>query len=97
LLTGLGGFYCRPCMGNPMYACQSTSSGGRKHYAACKTRLRLGGSPLLVEPIPARPAGMRSVTYQRLLARLAKAESELSPRLRTREPDYRNLVVSVGL
>jgi hypothetical protein len=43
LFKGLGGYYCRPCIGNPPYASQSKSTVGRRHFEACKLRLRLGG------------------------------------------------------
>jgi hypothetical protein len=31
LLKGMGGYYCRACIGNPLYACQTKSSHGRRH------------------------------------------------------------------
>jgi hypothetical protein len=49
LLNGLGGYCCRACIGNPLYACQAKSSHGRRHFEICKIRLQLGGvaSPLV--------------------------------------------------
>ena len=32
LLKGMGGYYCRACIGNPLYACQAKSTYGRKHF-----------------------------------------------------------------
>ena len=63
---GLAGHYCRACVGNPPYASQTKSAQSRLHFEACKLRLRLGGSPLLTEPFPARPHGMHRKTYARL-------------------------------
>ena len=96
LLPGLGGFYCRVCVGSPLYACQAVSAGGRKSYAVGKLRLQLGGSASPVDPVPSKPPRMHNTTFQRRMAKLQSIEAELSPRLKARPPDYKNLVVSVG-
>ena len=36
LFKGLGGYFCRPCVGNPIYASQTKSTKGRRHFEACK-------------------------------------------------------------
>jgi hypothetical protein len=45
LVRALAGYSCRNCAGHPVYACQSKSTQARRHFEACKLRLRLGGSP----------------------------------------------------
>jgi hypothetical protein len=64
----------------------------RRHFQACKLRLRLGGSASLTAPFPARPPGMHRQTYARLRRRAEKLESRLSARLRSKAPDYPSLV-----
>jgi hypothetical protein len=97
LLPGLGGFYCRECMGSPLYASQSTSTGGRKHFAAAKLRLRLGGMASPADPQPTRPKRMHETTFARHKAKLDTLEAELSPRLKARTPDYKNLVIAARI
>ena len=94
LLPSLGGFLCRQCLGNPMYACQSASSGGRKHFAVAKLRLQLGGSAALTEPQPKKPLRMHKAKFRRLKSKLDEMEAQLSPRVKARSPDYRSLVVA---
>src|ERR1700686_1693519 len=36
LLNGLGGYCCRACIGNPLYACQAKSTNGGRHLEFCK-------------------------------------------------------------
>jgi hypothetical protein len=43
LFKGLATYNCRQCFDNPRYASQSKSTQGRRHFEACKLRLRLGG------------------------------------------------------
>ncbi len=92
LFKGLGGYYCRPCIGNPLYASQSKSTQGRRHFEACKLRLRLGGIASLAAPFPDRPRGMHRKTYARLRSRAEHLESRISPRLMAKLTDYPNLV-----
>lgn len=92
LFKGLGGYFCRQCFDNPLYASQSKSMQSRRHFEACKLRLRLGGSASLTEPFPARPSGMHRKTYARLRHRAGTLESSLSARLRSKAPDYPALV-----
>jgi hypothetical protein len=66
LYLGLGGYFCRACIGNPPYATQLLSAGGRAHYRACKLRLRLDGEAQLSTPFPERPRHMHRRTYERL-------------------------------
>jgi hypothetical protein len=92
LFHGMGGYWCRPCIGNPIYASQAKSTQSRRHFEACKLRLRLGGIASLAAPFPERPRGMHRRTYARLRRRAEALESGLSKRLRTKPADYPNLV-----
>jgi hypothetical protein len=92
LYKGLGGYFCRACVGNPIYASQALSAQARPHFQACKLRLRLGGEASLTAPTPERPRRMHRRTYRGLKSDLLKLESSLSPRLRGKEPDYPSLV-----
>jgi hypothetical protein len=92
LLNGLGGYYCRACIGNPLYACQTKSSHGRRHFGICKIRLQLNGYASLLEPFPERPRGMHRKRYARMKARALALEMDLPPKLRGKTVDYRNLV-----
>ncbi len=92
LYKGLSGYFCRACVGNPIYASQALSAQARPHFQACKLRLRLGGIASLAAPLPERPRGMHRATYRRLKDRLLKLEGNLSPRAKYKPPDYPNLV-----
>jgi hypothetical protein len=92
LLRGMGGYCCRACIGNPLYACQAKSTHGRRHFEICKIRLQLNGNASLLEPFPERPRGMHRKTYGRLRARARKLEMDLPPKLRGRAVDYKNLI-----
>jgi hypothetical protein len=76
----------------PIYASQALSARARPHFQACKLRLRLDGQASLKAPIPDRPRGMHRRTYERLSHRLSKLERDLSPRVRSKPPDYPSLV-----
>jgi hypothetical protein len=92
LYSGLGGYFCRGCVGNPIYASQALSAQARPHFQACKLRLRLGGEASLTAPVPKRPRGMHERTYSRMKHRLLTHEGGLSRRVRSRQPDYPSLV-----
>jgi hypothetical protein len=92
LFKGMGGFFCRACVGNPIYASQGKSTQGRRHFEACKLRLRLGGVASLAEPFPERPRGMHRRTYARLRRRAEALEVGLSRRFKQKAADYGNLV-----
>jgi hypothetical protein len=91
LLKGLGGYCCRACIGNPLYACQTKSSHGRRHFGICKIRLQLNGYASLLEPFPERPRGMHQKRYDRMKARALHLEMDLPPKLRGKTVDYPNL------
>ena len=77
LLKGMGGYFCRACLGNPPYASQTKSSHGRRHFELCKIRLQLNGNASPLEPFPERPRGMHRKTYERLKARAHFGEGDL--------------------
>ena len=92
LYNGLAGYFCRRCVGNPLYASQALSAQSRGHFQAGKLRLRLGGHPELTAPIPKRRRRTRRRTYDKLINRLLKLEGDLSKRLKLKDPDYPSLV-----
>ena len=91
LLRGFAGYGCRACLGNPLYACQSRSTHGRRHFELCKIRLLLGGMASPLEPFPDRPRRMHRKTYERMKIRAMQLETDLPPRHRGKTVDYRNL------
>ena len=92
LLGGMGGYCCRACIGNPLYASQTKSAHGRRHFQISKIRLQLDGDASPSEPFPERPRGMHRKTYERLKARALDLEMDLPPKLRGRTVDYKNLI-----
>jgi len=92
LFNGLAGFCCRACVGDPIYASQAKSTQSRRHFEACKLRLRLGGIASPAAPFPPRPRGMHRHTYARLRRRADRLEAGLSARLRAKPADYPNLI-----
>jgi hypothetical protein len=77
LFKGLSGYYCRSCCGNPVYESQRRSKKARSYLQAYRLRQRLGGSRPVVDPLPARPYGMRRKTYARLCERIKRLEQPL--------------------
>ena len=92
LLKGMAGYFCRACLGNPLYASQAKSSHGRRHFELCKIRLQLNGNASPLEPFPERPRGMHRKTYDRLKARALRLEMDLPRKLRGKAVDYKNLI-----
>jgi hypothetical protein len=95
LLKGMGGYFCRACIGNPLYASQAKSTHGRRHFEICKIRLQLNGNASPLKPFPERPRGMHRKTYERRKARVLNLEMDLPPKLRGRAVDYKNLIYYV--
>ena len=92
LYPGFTKYACRLCVGAPLYASQTKSAAGRRHFNLCKLRLRLGANAAPGSPIPDRPPRMHRTTYNRLRARIEFLESTLTARLRLKQPDYPNLI-----
>jgi len=77
LFKGLSGFFCRTCLGNPIYESQRRSAKARTYLQAYRLRQRLGGSRPVFDPIPERPYRMKRTTYERLCARIERLERSL--------------------
>jgi hypothetical protein len=78
LLYSVGGsFLCRLCR-ELIYESQQEPVWFRGITEAQKIRMRLGGSPNLVEPFPDKPARMHRRTYQRLRNRAEAAVASSS-------------------
>lgn len=74
---GLGGYFCRACLGNPVYESQRRSKKARAYLQAYRLRARLGGSRPVQDAIPTRPRGMKRKTYERLCTRILQLERPL--------------------
>jgi hypothetical protein len=66
-------FACRHCCGLA-YLSQSENPRHRAITKAQKLRMRLSGSPSLLDPLPDKPARMHRPTYHRLFGQLIAAE-----------------------
>jgi hypothetical protein len=78
LFSGIAGYCCRACCGNPIYESQRRSRKARAYLQAYRLRQRLGGSRPVVDDIPPRPPGMKRETYERLCARIMRLERPLA-------------------
>lgn len=89
LFNGLGGFFCRACVGNPLYESQHRSKKARVYLQAYRLRQRLGGSRPVLDPVPERPYRMKRKTYGRLRVRIERLERPLiGSRLPRRSPKW---------
>jgi hypothetical protein len=77
LFKGLGGYFCRACVGNPIYESQRRSKKARAYLQAYRLRQRLGGSRPVLDPVPERPYRMKRTTHRRLCARIEQLERPL--------------------
>jgi hypothetical protein len=77
LFKGFGGYFCRPCCGNPIYESQKRNQKARAYLQAYRARQQLGGSRPGIDPLPDRPYRMKQKTYARLCARIERLEREL--------------------
>ena len=78
LFRALHGYACRTCCGTPIYESQLRSAKGRVYLKALRLRQRLGGSRLVLDPIPLRPLRMRRRVYERPCAELKALERPLA-------------------
>ena len=92
LYAGFTKYACRLCVGAPLYASQTKSAAGRRHFMVCKLRLQFGANAAPGSPLPDRPPRMHRKTYNCLRARIELLEATLTARLRAKQPDYPNLI-----
>jgi len=76
VFLGMGGYFCRSCLGNPPYESQLRNTKARDYLQAYRLRERLGGSRPL-DPIPSRPYRMWQRTYARICAEIERLEEPL--------------------
>jgi hypothetical protein len=76
IFLGMGGYFCRGCLGNPAYESQLRNEKSRDYLRAYRLRERLGGSRPL-DPIPPRPFRMWRRTYNRICAEIERLERPL--------------------
>ena len=80
-LYGAGRYFlCRHCY-RLAYASQSEGRRDRALRRANSIRMRLGGDPGMVSPLPDRPKGMWRRTYDRLIQCIHEAESKATAEL----------------
>ena len=77
VLYGAGELFACRCCSGLAYASQQKDPLVRNVSRSAKIRMRLGGSPHLFGPIPARPRGMWRRTYERHCVDLARVEGNL--------------------
>ena len=77
LLKGMGGYFCRACVGNPIYESQRRSNKARAYLQAYRLRQRLDGSRPVLDPVPNRPYRMKRKTYRRICAHIERLERPL--------------------
>ena len=66
-------FACRRCLGLA-YRSQRETAANRAISKARKLRVRLGGGPIVFDPLPGKPPRMHQRTYFRLFAAATKAQ-----------------------
>ena len=77
LFKVMAGYFCRVCIGNPIYESQRRSKKARAHLKAFRLRQRLGGSRPVLDPIPERPYRMKRATYGRICSQIERLERPL--------------------
>ena len=89
LFEGLSGYFCRVCVGNPIYESQRRSRKARLYLRAYRLRQQLGGSRPVVDSMPSRPYRMKRRRYGQLIARIERLESSLiGSRVLRYAPEY---------
>ena len=71
LFKGLSGYFCRACLGNPIYESQRRNRKARAYLRAYRLRQQLGGSRPVVDAVPLRPFRMKRRRYGKLIAKLS--------------------------
>ena len=77
LFKGMGGYYCRACVGNPPYESQLRNDMARVYLRAYRLRERIGGGRPVTDPIPERPYRMWRRTYNCIVAEIERLERHL--------------------
>jgi hypothetical protein len=78
LFKGMGGYFCRACIGNPIYESQRRSRKARAYLKAYRLRQRLGGSRPVLDPVPERPYRMKRNTFRRICAQIERLERRIA-------------------
>ena len=63
LFKGMAGYFCRACVGNPIYESQRRSKKARAYLQAYRLRQRLGGSRPVLDPVPERPYRRKEISW----------------------------------
>jgi hypothetical protein len=74
LFKGMGGYFCRACVGNPPYESQLRNDMARLYLRAYRLRERIGGGRPVIDPIRERPYRMWRRTYNRIVAEVERLE-----------------------
>ena len=78
LFKGMGGYFCRACLGNPICESQRRSRKARAYLQAYRLRQTLGGSRPVVDRTPPRPHRMKRRRYRKLVSRIEFLERSLT-------------------
>jgi hypothetical protein len=77
LFKGMGGYFCRACVGDPPYESQLRNDTARAYLRAYRLRERIGGGRPVIDPIRERPYRMWRKTYDRIRAETERLERSL--------------------
>ena len=78
LFKGMGGYFCRACVGNPPYESQLRNEMARAYLKAYRLRERIGGGRPVIDPIRERPYRMSRKTYNWIIAEIERLERPLA-------------------
>ena|SRR6266480_886665 len=89
LFKGLAGYFCRECLGAPVYESQLRNKMARAYLRAYRLRERLGGGRPVLDPMPERPYRMWRTTYDRIRSEIERLEQPLiGSRIVKRAPQW---------
>jgi hypothetical protein len=74
LFKGMGGYFCRACVGNPPYESQLRNDMARVYLRAYRLRQQIGGGCPVIDPVRERPYRMWRKTYERICAEIEGLE-----------------------